>query len=111
MGSSLSQPVRDNSGHSPDSSDVSPDSSDAASVANVLDGTDAAESGGEPSGADAAGGAGECAIAGGSCGDGLGTSRSSRRIPLMHGKYRVCVRGLDPHPPTGYTSPVHGCEA
>ena len=111
MGSSLSQPVRDNSGHSPDSSDVSPDSSDAASVANVLDGTDAAESGGEPSGADAAGGAGECAIAGGSCGDGLGTSRSSHRIPLMHGKYRVCVRGLDPHPPTGYTSPVHGCEA
>ena len=67
MGSSLSQPVRDNSGHSPDSSDVSPDSSDAASVANVLDGTDAAESGGEPSGADAAGGAGECAIAGASC--------------------------------------------
>ena len=62
------------------------DSPDAAGGGNVLNGADAAEASGESSGADAAGGAGECAIAGGSCDDGLGTSRSSHRIPLMHGK-------------------------
>ncbi len=54
------------------------DSTDAAGGGNVLNGADAAEASGESSGADAAGGAGECAIAGGSCDDGLSLSSAFR---------------------------------
>ena len=73
----------------------------------------------------------ECAIAGGSCDNtsssvifwgrrdgGHGCNRlslssafhSSSRSTLRNGKSSLGARS-NPHPPTGYTSPVHGCEA